>query len=345
MLLSICLSLRNNSCLALKTITNMHLKDMPQEMEIIVYDNASMDDTDIKLRPFLWEGRHFLYYKSPKEMPPLVVLQEMLHFAQGKYIWYIDAETELRPRHIQFIQQQLHLYPEIQGLSLEDPFSQLLTPPIDAPKETTPNEVVSAELSSTSPPSTTSHESTIPPHKEEPPPKISKYDLPLFLAERGLDIFLASPHIIQKSIWRTALTDPQAPDTPWQYLPLLGLPKKDISWQFAPPPSFFSTLHKKTPLTLQVIPELFQCVKSHLKKRSDYQIVTSHLCTHTIPQLLHDLEPPAEESLFKFSWQMMLLCPLQPAFWRFVMPILSKKIILKKLSFTNKKQESFKSEK
>lgn len=304
MLLSICLSIHNDQSLYVKALHNMHLKNLSHEIEVIVYDNASTDDTDLALRPFLWEGAHLLYYKSPGPQPPLVALQEMLSFTQGKYIWYVEVDTELHPNHIHFIQQQLHKQPEIQGLSIKNP----LIPSGEEDEEDVFDEIKS------------------------------------LLVQRGVDFFFTTPHIIQKSIWSAGLAHPKASVTPLHMVPFLGLPD-DILWKFLPAPSFFSALRKKTSITLLRLVQLLQFFKEYLQNRQDYQMVVGLLCTNTIPQLLDNVESSEDLSIYKFFWQMFLLCGLQPSFWSSVIPQLSKHIALNIFHPKNKKKRFFTNDK
>ena len=96
-LLSICISTYNRSAwvdISLKNLSRL-LPNYNPDIEIVICDNASTDDTSDIVQPFL-SRKDFSYYSNPVNVGIIGNLRITANHAAGKYIWILEDDNLIR---------------------------------------------------------------------------------------------------------------------------------------------------------------------------------------------------------------------------------------------------------
>jgi glycosyltransferase involved in cell wall biosynthesis len=113
-LLSICISTYNRA--RWLTVSLHHLSRLIPEyspdIEIVVCDNASTDDTPAVVEPYL-SRQDFAYHRNPHNVGMLGNLRVTAHHAKGKYIWILGDDDLLRSGAIDKVVHTLHSNPDL----------------------------------------------------------------------------------------------------------------------------------------------------------------------------------------------------------------------------------------
>jgi FkbM family methyltransferase len=115
-LLSVCISTYNRAkwlALNLHNLANL-LPNPSEEIEIVVCDNTSTDDTQEVVKPYL-PRTDFRYYRNPENVGMLGNLRVTAHHARGQYIWILGDDDLVRPGGIENVLQAIRKKP---GLAL-----------------------------------------------------------------------------------------------------------------------------------------------------------------------------------------------------------------------------------
>ena len=99
-LLSICIPTYNRSKLLFKCIEHIILCHS-QEIEIIVSDNASTDDTENVVKGI--KDSRIKYYRNNKNFGYSINILRMIKRATGDFIFYINDEDYIEPKTIFWI--------------------------------------------------------------------------------------------------------------------------------------------------------------------------------------------------------------------------------------------------
>jgi len=125
-LLSICISTYNRAEWLKVNLQNLkHLIPVAlEEVEVIVCDNASTDDTAEVVKPYL-ERKDFKYHCNERNVGMLGNLRETVHHAQGKYIWVLGDDDLLMAGAIERILKALQTHKNISLVYLNYAFTQI----------------------------------------------------------------------------------------------------------------------------------------------------------------------------------------------------------------------------
>jgi FkbM family methyltransferase len=113
-LLSVCISTYNRAkwlALNLRNLANL-LPNPIEEIEIVVCDNTSTDDTQEVVKPYL-PRTDFRYYRNPENVGMLGNLRVTAHHARGQYIWILGDDDLVRPGGIENVLQAIRKNPEL----------------------------------------------------------------------------------------------------------------------------------------------------------------------------------------------------------------------------------------
>jgi glycosyltransferase involved in cell wall biosynthesis len=113
-LLSICITTYNRAeWLALSLNNLSRLLPIPRaEIEIVVCDNASTDQTSDVVQPYLPRA-DFRYYRNPENVGMLGNLRVTAHHARGQYIWILGDDDLVKPGSIERVLQVIQAHPGI----------------------------------------------------------------------------------------------------------------------------------------------------------------------------------------------------------------------------------------
>ncbi len=113
-LLSICISTYNRSAWVDVSLRNLSrlLPDYNTDIEIVICDNASTDDTSDIVKPFL-SRKDFSYYSNPVNVGMLGNLRITANHAAGKYIWILGDDDLIRPECIEKISKIIRDNPDL----------------------------------------------------------------------------------------------------------------------------------------------------------------------------------------------------------------------------------------
>ena len=96
--LSICITTYNRGswlAVSLKNLARQWREPHP-DVEIIVCDNASTDDTPEVVQPYIGRA-DFRYYRNPMNVGMLGNLQETAHHARGRHVWVLGDDDVVKP--------------------------------------------------------------------------------------------------------------------------------------------------------------------------------------------------------------------------------------------------------
>lgn len=113
-ILSICISTYNREkWLALNLRNLFNLISRPnEEIEIVVCDNASTDNTSDVVQPYL-ARQDFRYYRNAINVGMLGNLRVTAHHARGQYIWILGDDDLVKPGGIENILEVIRLNPNL----------------------------------------------------------------------------------------------------------------------------------------------------------------------------------------------------------------------------------------
>ncbi|MDD2914292.1 MAG: glycosyltransferase [Gallionella sp.] len=113
-LLSICISTYNRAAWLGLSLQNLErlIPVALDEVEIVVCDNTSTDNTPEVVKPYM--GRSdFRYYRNPANVGMLGNLQVTAHHARGRHVWILGDDDLLKPGSIERILQVLRTQPDL----------------------------------------------------------------------------------------------------------------------------------------------------------------------------------------------------------------------------------------
>ena len=113
-LLSICISTYNRAAWLGLSLKNLErLIPFPiDEVEIVVCDNTSTDNTPEVVKPYM--GRNdFRYYRNLRNVGMLGNLQVTAHHARGRHVWILGDDDLVKPGSIERILKVLHEQPDL----------------------------------------------------------------------------------------------------------------------------------------------------------------------------------------------------------------------------------------
>lgn len=124
--LSICISTYNRAerlATSLKNWAALYPKALP-EVEVLVCDNASTDQTPETVKPYL-DRVDFSYHRNAFNVGMLGNLRETAHHANGKYIWIIGDDDLLMPQCIETIIEAIQSYKNVSLVYLNYAYTRI----------------------------------------------------------------------------------------------------------------------------------------------------------------------------------------------------------------------------
>jgi glycosyltransferase involved in cell wall biosynthesis len=124
-LLSICITTYNRAAwlaLSLKNLARLIPNPQP-EIEIVVCDNTSTDQTPNVVQPYL-QRADFRYYRNAENVGMLGNLNVTAHYARGQYIWILGDDDLIKPGGIERVLKVIQTHPGIALIYLNYAFSR-----------------------------------------------------------------------------------------------------------------------------------------------------------------------------------------------------------------------------
>ena len=125
-LLSICITTYNRAkwlTLNLKTLMGC-IKPFEQEIEVIVCDNASTDDTPKVVEPYL-KAKNFRYYRNLVNVGMLGNLKVTAHHAQGQYVWVIGDDDIIKTNAVESVVSAINKYSNVSLIYLNYSYTRI----------------------------------------------------------------------------------------------------------------------------------------------------------------------------------------------------------------------------
>ncbi len=115
MKLSICIPTYNRAGFLPAAIESI-LSQLQEEVEIVISDNASTDDTQEVLRPYLEKYPQIVYSRHPVNQGADRNFLRVVSLARGEYCWFLGSDDILEPGAIGRILQILQDEPTLSGI-------------------------------------------------------------------------------------------------------------------------------------------------------------------------------------------------------------------------------------
>jgi glycosyltransferase involved in cell wall biosynthesis len=124
-LLSICISTYNRAGWLAVNLANLNrlMPSFQKEVEIIVCDNTSTDNTPEIIKPYLWR-KDFKYYRNPRNVGMLGNLKVTAHHARGRHVWILGDDDLLKPGSIEHVLKVLRGQPDVAMVYLNYAFTR-----------------------------------------------------------------------------------------------------------------------------------------------------------------------------------------------------------------------------
>ncbi|GAA3722753.1 glycosyltransferase family 2 protein [Sphingomonas cynarae] len=90
------------------------------EVEVVVADNASTDNTRDVIDRYRSRFSHFIYYSAPTNMGADRNFLKVVDLAEGDYCWLMGSDDRLEPGAIAAIEKTLADHPNVAGLSVRN---------------------------------------------------------------------------------------------------------------------------------------------------------------------------------------------------------------------------------
>lgn len=113
-LLSICITTYNRAgwlALSLRNLARLLPQPVP-EVEIVVCDNTSSDNTPEVVKPYL-DRPDFRYQRNPRNVGMLGNLRETAHLARGRHVWILGDDDLIMPGSVQAVLAKLRQHPDL----------------------------------------------------------------------------------------------------------------------------------------------------------------------------------------------------------------------------------------
>ena len=117
MKLSICIP-TDNQKEELRELLHSLQAELSENVEVIICDNASTDESEVIARNFIKRGGRTLYYKSPKKISRQEHLIEAIDLATGDYCWFLQPGDTLKAGALTAALVKLDCQPNLAGLSI-----------------------------------------------------------------------------------------------------------------------------------------------------------------------------------------------------------------------------------
>jgi glycosyltransferase involved in cell wall biosynthesis len=101
---SVVISTKNRAELVCKAIKSV-LKQTSQDFEVIVIDNASIDNTQSQIE--LIEDKRIFYFKNEIDRERCYARNRGVNLSRGEFICFLDSDDEYLPNHLQVIYDKI----------------------------------------------------------------------------------------------------------------------------------------------------------------------------------------------------------------------------------------------
>lgn len=115
--LSICIPTYNRADMLCHTIKSI-LSQCPEDVEIVVSDNASTDGTDILMQSLVQQYSQIHYVRSSVNVGADRNFLRVVELASGRYAWFMGSDDLVAPRGVAEVLQIIESHPELPGFSV-----------------------------------------------------------------------------------------------------------------------------------------------------------------------------------------------------------------------------------
>jgi abequosyltransferase len=116
-LLSICIPTYNRAGFLPATLQSI-LSQYQDDVQIVICDNGSCDQTDGVVKEFQKRYLHIEYFRFEKNVGPDRCFLKTVELASGKYCWLLGDDDILEPGALGLILDKIKAYPDLCGLTV-----------------------------------------------------------------------------------------------------------------------------------------------------------------------------------------------------------------------------------
>lgn len=116
--LSVCIATFNRSRFISETLDSI-LKDIPHDVELVIVNGASPDDTDAVVAPYLLKYPQISYYHEKINLGVDEDFDKAVNYARGEYCWLMPDDDLIIPGAISSILKALHEKPDLVVINSE----------------------------------------------------------------------------------------------------------------------------------------------------------------------------------------------------------------------------------
>lgn len=116
--LSLCIPTYNRSRFIGETLENI-VQQATDEIEIVISDNASEDNTEEVVRTYQEKFPRITYFRWDRNMGADKNFLKVIELAKGEYCWFVSSDDCVEENAIQHVLWQLTQYPDIGGASVD----------------------------------------------------------------------------------------------------------------------------------------------------------------------------------------------------------------------------------
>jgi abequosyltransferase len=115
--LSICIPTYNRARYLVSTLSSI-AEQVTDEVEVVIADNASTDDTEAVVASLKPRFPHLTYFRWPNNMGADRNFLKVIEVARGDYCWFLGSDDKIEDGGIAKVLDCLHRYSNLSGISV-----------------------------------------------------------------------------------------------------------------------------------------------------------------------------------------------------------------------------------